>query len=402
MKKFSIVVIVLVLSIVFTGCTNNELDLYKAFNKSQDITSMESDTVLNFTLKGEGFSAEDEQIVKQLVNTLNNSEISIKQKMKQNEEKTAAKAFADMNLNFGGMKMPMSVWVDTDMSGETPKLVEIIEMPQMLMSGMSPEAADKKYLVYDFEKITSTSGTGIDYDELMKFSKDLQPKIANFFKDYQKDFKPEVEVVKYRGKETVNGETLSIYELKLNDESFKDFVKYTVNYTLDNRDAIEFIKEYMNAVVGMVEIPEGEEQPSQEEINMELDNLEKELPELKKQFNEFMDTYKDVKIIGDKGIVIEYGVNDNGYIVHEAGDIDLRIDLEAITKAVKEDLPPVRGVLNLGIKFETKVSNINKDIRVYIPEVNKNNSIDFSEMMQSYEMDQPIEMEESAVEPPVK
>src|SRR5690606_8537535 len=115
---------------------------------------------------------------------LNNSEISIKQKMKQNEEKTAAKAFADMNLNFGGMKMPMSVWVDTDMSGETPKLVEIIEMPQMLMSGMSPEAADKKYLVYDFEKITSTSGTGIDYDELMKFSKDLQPKIANFFKDY--------------------------------------------------------------------------------------------------------------------------------------------------------------------------------------------------------------------------
>ncbi len=402
MKKFSIVAIVLVLSIVFTGCTNNELDLYKAFNKSQDINSMESDTVLNFTLKGEGFSAEDEQIVQQLVNTLNNSEISIKQKMKQNEEKTAAKAFADMNLNFGGMKMPMSVWVDTDMSGETPKLVEIIEMPQMLMSGMSPEAADKKYLVYDFEKITDTSGTGIDYDELMKFSKDFQPKITNFFKDYQEDFKPEVEVVKYRGQKTVNGEALSIYELKLNDESFKDFIKYTVNYTLDNKDAIEFVKEYMNAVIDMVEIPEGEEQPSQEEINMEMDNLEKELPELKKQFNEFMDTYKDIKIIGDKGIVIEYGVNSDGYIVYEAGNIDLRIDLEAITKAVKEDLPPVEGVLNLGIKFETKVSNINKDIRVYIPKVNKSNSIDFSEMMQSYEIDQPIEMEEPAVELPVK
>ncbi|MCF6462408.1 hypothetical protein [Clostridium sp. Cult1] len=397
MKKFSIVAIVLVLSIVFTGCTNNELDLYKAFNKSQDINSMESDTVLNFTLKGEGFSAEDEQIVQQLVNTLNNSEISIKQKMKQNEEKTAAKAFADMNLNFGGMKMPMSVWVDTDMSGETPKLVEIIEMPQMLMSGMSPEAADKKYLVYDFEKITDTSGTGIDYDELMKFSKDFQPKITNFFKDYQEDFKPEVEVVKYRGQKTVNGEALSIYELKLNDESFKDFIKYTVNYTLDNKDAIEFVKEYMNAVIDMVEIPEGEEQPSQEEINMEMDNLEKELPELKKQFNEFMDTYKDIKIIGDKGIVIEYGVNSDGYIVYEAGNIDLRIDLEAITKAVKEDLPPVEGVLNLGIKFETKVSNINKDIRVYIPKVNKSNSIDFSEMMQSYEIDQPIEMEEPVV-----
>ena len=135
---------------------------------------------------------------------------------------------------------------------------------------------------------------------------------------------------------------------------------------------------------------------------MEMDNLEKELPELKKQFNEFMDTYKDIKIIGDKGIVIEYGVNSDGYIVYEAGNIDLRIDLEAITKAVKEDLPPVEGVLNLGIKFETKVSNINKDIRVYIPKVNKSNSIDFSEMMQSYEIDQPIEMEEPAVELPVK
>ena len=90
----------------------------------------------------------------------------------------------------------------------------------------------------------------------MKFSKDFQPKITNFFKDYQKDFKPEVEVVKYRGQKTVNGEALSIYELKLNDESFKDFIKYTVNYTLDNKDAIEFVKEYMNAVIDMVEIPE--------------------------------------------------------------------------------------------------------------------------------------------------
>ncbi len=40
--------------------------------------------------------------------------------------------------------MDMKVWVDTDMSGDIPKMVEVIKMPQILMQEMSPEDQSKK------------------------------------------------------------------------------------------------------------------------------------------------------------------------------------------------------------------------------------------------------------------
>lgn len=402
MKKISVVALILALSIVFTGCTSNELKLYKAFNKSQDVTSMESDTVVNFTLEGEGFSAEDQQGIQEVTNMLKDSKITMHQRMIQNEEKTASRALVDTGLDFGGMNMDMQVWVDADMSSDAPKLLEIIKMPPVMMNSMSPEDEGKEYIVYDFEKLMNAGGEEVNFNELMKFSKDIQPKVTNFFKDYQENFDPEIEIVRYKGARTVDGKTLSIYELKLDDESFKELIRYTVNYSMDNKNTMEFIKEYMDVVMSITEVPELKEQSAQDEINAELDKLEKDLPKLKKQFNEFMDASKDVKVIGDKGIVIEYGVNSDGYIVHEAGAIDIRIDLETIGKAMGESVPVTKGVLNLGMNYNTKVYNINKDMKINMPKVDANNSIYFNDLMElgntvtnEPQEDQPIPTEES-------
>lgn len=387
MKKISIAVLILILSLAFTGCTNNELGFYNAYKRTQDIDSMESNTVLNFTLEAEGFAKEQQQVIDQTTSMLKDSDINIYQKMIQNEDRTAATAFADMNLNIGDMSMPLSVWVDTDMSSEKPELIEIIKMPPMLMAQMAqviPEASAKEYIVYDFEELMSESEEQIDFNELMKFGKEMQPKITDLLKSYQENFDPEVEVIKYKGTRTVNGKSLSIYELKLDDESFKEFLRYAVNYSLNDKDAIDFIKEYMNAVTSMMKVPE-EKQLVKDEVDNELNNLDKKLPKFKKKFNEFMDSTKDVQIIGDEGIVIEYGINSDGYIVHEAGIIDMIIDLETITKIignnVSEEAEQIKGVLKLGINYNTKIKNINEDIKIDMPEVDENNSINYYKML---------------------
>jgi len=52
---------------------------------------------------------------------LKDSKISLHQKTLQNEEGTILKSQADTALSLGGMTMDMQIWVEADMSSDTPK-----------------------------------------------------------------------------------------------------------------------------------------------------------------------------------------------------------------------------------------------------------------------------------------
>lgn len=376
MKKISILSLILALAIGLTGCFGGESTLYNAFNKMQDISSVESDMEIQLTLNTEGFAAEEQLVLQQVVAMVNTSKLKMHTKQIQNKDKTVAKSEINTNINLAGMGMDMGVWVDVDMSTDKMKMLEIIKMPQMLMSTIFPGDPAKEYMVYNIGEIINTEES-IDFTELMKFSKEWQPKLTEFIKQVQKDFKPEFDMVKEKSDRVINGEKLKIYELQLNDATLKELVKYSVNYSLDEKVVIDFIKEYMNEVMKMVNDPE------ETEIKEELANLEDQIPEIKSKFNDFMEEYKDIKILGEKGIVIEYGINKEGYIVHEVGIMDLSLNLEEITKKIDENMPVQKGKINLTINYNSKNYNINsKDIKVEMPEVNEKNSIDLMEMME--------------------
>ena len=387
MKKVSIVALILVLALTFTGCTSIEQKLYNGFVKNQEIASMESDTDITFTLEGSDFPDEQQVILQEAINTLNNSKITMHQKAISNEDKTIAKAYMDMNMTFGDMKMPMEAWVNVDASKDNYDMVEIIKMPSEIMAMISPEAVNKEYLVYDIGEMMGETSKEVDNSKLMEFSKNLQTKYADSFKDFVKDLDIGFKMAKYKGTRSVNGKSLYLYEVKLDDANFKKLIRNMVNSSLDDEDTIKFIEDYMNAVVDIMEIPEGEEISKDEmkaEMKEELGNLQKELPNMKKQFNEFMDKFEEVKIVGDKGIVIEYGINSDGYIVHEAGNIDLAIDIEAIVKAfggTEETAVQQTGKLKLGINFNSKIYNINKDIKINMPKTTEENSLRFNDLM---------------------
>ncbi|MDU5081372.1 hypothetical protein [uncultured Tissierella sp.] len=383
MKKISVLALILALSISLTGCVGGESKLYNAFNKMQDITSIESKMEMGFTFEAEGFSEEEQLMLEQVKAMVNNSKIAMNQKAKYNKEKTVGQAQVDMNMNFGGMGMDMNVWVDMDMSTDELKIKEVIKMPQMLMSSMFPNDPAKQYIVLDMGQMMKEENAEMNFNELMKFGKEFQPKLTEFMKEMQKDFKPGIEVVKQKDSKVVNKEKLDIYELKMDDAALKGLVKDAVNYSLDKKEVIEFIKEYMNAVMSVVVLPEGEKEAAEAEVKQGLADLEKQLPEFKVKFNEFMEKYKDVKILGDKGIVIEFGINKKGYIVHEVGTIDLRIDLGQIAEVVGEKAPEMKGIIKLGISYTSKSYNINsKDVKVEMHKVDEKNSIDYMKMME--------------------
>jgi outer membrane lipoprotein-sorting protein len=381
MKKISIIALLLVLVMSLTACASDEQKLFSAFNKMQDITSMDSTMEMSMILGAEGFPEEAQADLEQIMSLLNVSKLTMKQRTVQNKDKTAAKAKMDINLNVGGMlNEDLNIWVDTDMSGDSLKMLEIIKMPAMLMNFITPDPA-KEYLVYDIGEMMNTADEDINFSELMEWSKELQPKMAEYLKNLEGKFNPGFEIVKEKEKRVVDGKTLTMYEVKIDDAALKELIIYTGNYFMDDEDTIEFIKEYMDMVMKMVNIPEEEKEAAIEEMNLALQEIEKEMPNIKEKFNTFMDTYKDVKILGDKGIVIEFGINGKGFITHEAGTIDLRIDLEEIGKLVGEE---IKGVLSLEISYNSKIYNINnKVIRVELPKVDENNSLNLMEMLEA-------------------
>lgn len=381
-KKLTVLTLILALALGLTGCVGGELKLYDAFNKMQDITSLDTDMEMTFTFETEGFSEEEQMMLQQISAMLNNAKVKTHQRQVLNEEQTVVKAEMNTIMDFGGMTMDMGLWVDMDLTEDEQKMVEIIKMPQMLMSFISPEDPAKEYIVYDLGEMMKAEDVEFNFAEIMEFSKELQPKLAEFMKEIQKDFKPGFKVVTQKDDKVVNGKKLEIYEVKLDDATLKELVKYAVNYSLEDEKTLEFFKEYMDAVMSMGMIPEEEREVAEKEIAEGFKEFENQIPEMKEKFNEFMEEYKDVEILGDKGIVLEYGIDDKGYIVHEAGNMDLKIDLGKIAEVLEEDTE-MQGIIKLGIDFKSEYYNINnKIIRVNIPKVNENNSLNMMDIME--------------------
>lgn len=381
-KKLTVLTLILALALGLTGCVGGELKLYDAFNKMQDITSLDTDMEMTFTFETEGFSEEEQMVLQQISAMLNNAKVKTHQRQVLNEEQTVVKAEMNTIMDFGGMTMDMGLWVDMDLTEDEQKMVEIIKMPQMLMSFISPEDPAKEYIVYDLGEMMKAEDVELNFAEIMEFSKELQPKLAEFMKEIQKDFKPGFKVVTQKDDKVVNGKKLEIYEVKLDDATLKELVKYAVNYSLEDEKTLEFFKEYMDAVMSMGMIPEEEREAAEKEIAEGFKEFENQIPEMKEKFNEFMEKYKDVEILGDKGIVVEYGIDDKGYIVHEAGNMDLKIDLGKIAEVLEEDTE-MQGIIKLGVDFKSEYYNINnKIIRVNIPKVNENNSLNMMDIME--------------------
>lgn len=390
MKKISIIALVLVLVLSFTGCTNKEMKLYSAFDKAQEVTSMESDTDIAFTLNTIGFSQEDQNSMQMVQQMLKDSKIKLHQKMLQNEEKTIAKAKVDADVTFDGMTMNTQVWVDTDLSGKTPKIVEVIKLPPMAMAA-APEFQNKEYIVYNFnEMMDMNQSEDVDFSKLMNSSKELQPKLTKFLRDYMKQFNAKLDMVTYKGEQSVDGKNVAIYELKLDDSALKKLARYSTNNFLENEAGLRFMKDYMDTAVAMTEVTDTEKETAKEELQEGFEEFKNNIPQMKEKINLFMDAFDDVKILGDNGIVIEYMINEDGYIVNEKGAIDLNIDLAAMQKAFNKldknkvnSLPQKTGVFKIALNFNSKIYNINQNIEIEKPVLTIENTLYFSDMIKS-------------------
>ena len=403
MKKILSLVLIFALALTLAACASANTNLYKACKNMQEVTAIETDTEMTFNLSGQGLTEMDAMELKQIANVVNSVKLNIKDKSVRNEEATSARAESQINIDFMGMTIPLKGWSHIDL--DKSEMVMISKLPEMFLgmlgssleSDMESPLAGKEYIVNDISAMMKAEGEEIDLEEMLEFQREFQAKLIKFMDEIEDELKLDSKIIKVEEESEVDGEKVKIYRLKLNDESLREVAKGTVNYVLESKTSREFLVEYMKEYIDTIKKMSLQDETSKEdlrELEEDMEDLERDLIEdpdkLRERFNQFMDKYENIDLLGEEGINILYSVNKEGYIVEKDGVLDFRIDLAQLAEFKdkgdgEENLfsdVEMKGIVNFKINFKSNNSNINsEDLIVTLPEVTRENSINMDQLM---------------------
>lgn len=379
-------------SSLFTGCSTDGLALANAFGKSQSINSMVSKSDFSINVSTANLSAQEKQVMDSIIPMINSSKFSVTAKVISNQEKTSTKVYEDLSMQLGQMPINMNVWANIDLSGDKLNFNEIVKMPDLLSAQMPAEFKGKNYMVMNFTDMENMEGVPkIDYDKLIAFSKDLEPKFNYFIGKYADQFNPNGTYISKTGVEnlTFDGKTqqVTVYEVKLTDSSMKALLRYTAKNLGENPDAINWIRNYLTTVMSVYDSNDKNVQIMKAQLNKALIGLSGDLPTQVASINKALDTLDTITILGSEGMTIKYSVNSEGYIVNEKGTAQFVVDIPQIikvaspTEAGNPNNPT--GIYTINLTFNTNITNINEKMSIEFPELNSSNSFNYTDMLKT-------------------
>lgn len=364
--------------------------LLKATLNQNNINSMESDSTIGVNASVKDLPKEEQNQADKIIPIINNSKMNFNIKMNGNSNKTLSDVQEDISIQVAGMNIQTTAWVSLDMTGSQPKMKEIIKIPEVAAQYLPPQFAGKQYMVMDPIEANSKLMPGTNnITGLMDFSKNFQPQFQSFMEKYLENWNPGFKFIDYKGLMRVNNKDgikyAQTYQLKLNDMTFKSLLNYTATDAVQNKEFISFMKQFMLSCVDLSGVPNKEQQ--KQDIEKVFANMASNPQESMKQIKTFMDAIKDLKVIGDKGIDITYNICD-GYIIGETGIVDLQLDIHKFVEVMNKlsntpgaTTEDVKGILGLGFNYNTQNYNINKDVKITIPQLTKENSFDYMDLI---------------------
>ncbi len=387
-KKLTLVTSVVTILLVVTGCSPSQQEMFNAAIKMQDVKSMQQHTTMTFQLTGSGFDPNVQQQVNTAAMFLNNAKLDLDVKTSGNEQKTAVKAEENINLALQGMDIKVPIWVDSDLTGKTPKVTEIIKIPQIAKASLPPQFANKDYMVMDPMNMSNSGLGAMDMTKLTEFSKKFQATELKFLTSYSQRFNPTINAYGNSSEymQTDDGlKMVSSYQISINDAQFKELIRYSVNNFVQDKEAMNFVKEFMDSIIGMSQTPDKAKSLSDFDQAFKAFDVNQQVAFLAK-FNTVMDQLKNVTLLGDRGLKLDYAVY-NGYFIKESTAIDLKMDMAQINQFMNtvNGKPTAsvdaKGTVDMMINCSTNISKINTPLEIQIPELNKINSFNYLDLM---------------------
>lgn len=342
-------------------------ELVMAFDKTNKVTSCESNIKVDLNMDGKNLTQEEMQSFAPIMQIVNGIKIDGTSKFVGNGKNTEISAKSDLNLSFMNQIYKMSTWVDMNMEGKEPKTKYVITIPEALKA-TSPELKGKDYLVYDSEKIAKELGENVDYGKMMQSSVKLGNKMQLVLVDFLRAADAKFNLVTRKDKQTVTignaTENVDLYEIKLDNEKLTNLIKFA----LQDKEMNKLIKDYVKFSINL-----GAEMENEKVSPEELKEMEKQIDE---GLNQLVIMLEELNKSVEYELVFDFGVNKDGYITYQTAGIKATVDAGKIQGSDS------KSQYTFVVNFSSDAYNINGKVNIEaMPEVNEKNSIDYVELL---------------------
>ncbi|MGE5677761.1 MAG: copper amine oxidase N-terminal domain-containing protein [Pseudomonadota bacterium] len=390
MKRFkflsSIITLVLIAAMTLSGCNaRDKLELLNALEKTASINSYESNSQIRFVNVTFDTNIEDLLELQLLIPLFDNLSFDIRQKAVQNTAKTILKAKSDLKIMSTELSDQFTTWVYYDFENQPPVARQIIKLPESIASSLPEDLAGKEYFVMDQKDLSPESQLDPkQYADLAEELKNMQSSMIQLLKEYAIDKNTGFVVVNQLEDQFVNGEKMSLYQLKLDNKSFMEVLKYALTEYSENEQVKELLGGLILAAGSFAAGTEGGS-----DLEMAYAAITDGEASLKDEVGRIMAALKNVTLLGSRGIEVNFLIDKNGYIVNQNGVFDFFINSQQIEDAFEimagdtayDGKEIYFFTFGMAMEFNTDMSNINQDISVNLPVITAENSFDFDDFI---------------------
>ncbi|HYF83956.1 MAG TPA: copper amine oxidase N-terminal domain-containing protein [Clostridia bacterium] len=390
MKRYKFMAIVLSLILIaatgLTGCNaTDKLELVNALEKSAKMTSWESQSKINLKNVNFDTNIEDLLVFQLFIPLLDNMSFEVNQKVNQNSQGTKSVMQTDTKAVTSDITEQTTLWASYDFEQQPPVIRQIMKLPDTLTASLPEDLAGKEYFVMDQKDLPGEEQLNPqEYAEMVQSLNDFQSNLIELLKEHALHIDPNFVVINQLEDKVVDGERLSVYQLKLDNKSLKTIMKYVLSELSENEQAKDIIKEL---ILASSAIAEGTE--ASQDLDMALDTLTNGDKSLKDELDRIMTALEDVTMLGSRGIEINFQINKDGYIVNQNGVFDFYMDSQEVEDAFEklageteyDGKETYKFTFGLAMEFNTDINNINQEVKIDFPVVTKENSFDFNDFV---------------------
>lgn len=359
----SLLTVVTVCASLFFGCTfTNDLAVYNAVMKTDaEVHSCQSEFNTDVHVAGEGLSKAQKKQLTETINLFDESSIKVRTSTSGNQEKTVRKSKVSIGIDIGGLQYVHNIWEDEDRSTTVPSYKLYMQMPGILRASM-PYVAAKKYWYLDAGEPDNGAVSS------PSFRSDIHTAGKTLLDNLKTEFKYSRAMFTKLTDATLNGEAVSVYEMKLTDKEMKDLFDYAGTDFIINQNVIAFVQAYLHAYIDATSVSVSEATKAKAEMDKLINSYKKDSKQFGDAVSQILSSIKDINLLGEKGIAVKVMLNDEGIIVKTEGVVDLSVPLFD-DKGVQTN-----GKLNLTFNFSNVIIDINSEIAVDMPVLTADNS----------------------------
>ncbi|WP_186431383.1 hypothetical protein [Clostridium sp. BSD9I1] len=387
MKRFRVFIsafsIIFLFVLIARKYSYDSVVLYKAFNKTEKVNSMKSDTDIILRVSGENMTEKEKEDFQSLLPMLSMLKLSLDTNSAENDKNTGMRIESDINAKFKAMSFHSKVWIDNDFAEEQTRLEAVISRPSLFNIIEINSKNSKAYIKMEFNKMNDKNNVSLpNHGKMLNSSSYSHADFFDFINKYIKEADSssnKIEKVAIESTDEHNGEEhVDIYNIQLDDKVTKFLLSDIVSNLKKDKDTVEFIKRIKDSFILLPELKVDSKNEDKKEFYKAINVIHDNIPLYCNIIVNILDNIDTFNINEERGIKLRCGVNSKGYLVSESIILKLKIDLSNMKNLINnEEEKKYTGVYTINIEFNNKLNNINEGKKIDFPVLNKENCIDY-------------------------